>query len=138
MSDPNPLESAADGDPLDGFVIQPEPTECERAAAIIAGHDKIQALGVEGMTDFHGFVQEVLATTVEPEFDRMKRERDKAINDLCRWRSAFQACTPGGSEWMDPKSVREWMQKLKQETVEAKIEAVRLRKQIASGGAVSQ
>lgn len=67
-------ETQLKGDPLEGFVMQPEQSEASRAAAIIAGHDEIMALGVERMTAFHGFVQEVLATTVEPELDRLASE----------------------------------------------------------------
>lgn len=51
-----------------------------------------------------------------------------AVEALCKWRSAFQACTPGGSEFMTPESVREYMLNLKRETVEAKLEVARLRK----------
>lgn len=65
--------------PLDGQVIQPIPTEAGRAAAIIAGHDDIMALGTERAMAFHAFVQEVLATTVEAEIKRVQRERDIAV-----------------------------------------------------------
>lgn len=55
---------------------------------------------------------------------RVKRAEDeqrRAIDDLCKWRAAFQACTPGGSEFMTPESTREYMQMLKRETVQAKL-----------------
>lgn len=73
-------------------------------------------------------------TTPQPaeQSDRERAEKVKAINDLCKWRSAFQACTPGGSEFMTPESTRDYMQSLKRETVEAKLEVARLRKAAAS------
>lgn len=52
-------------------------------------------------------------------------ERACAEAEIARWRSAFQECTPGGSEWTSPEAVREHMQRLKSETVEAKLNAVR-------------
>lgn len=59
---------------------------------------------------------------------RLQCERDAAIKELYRWRSAFQECTPGGSEFMSPESVIAYMRTLKRETVEAKLELARLRK----------
>lgn len=56
---------------------------------------------------------------------RLAAERDAAIADLYRWRGAFQDCTPGGSEFMSPASVKAYMQNLKHETVEAKKDRVR-------------
>jgi hypothetical protein len=55
------------------FIIAPEPSPEAYAAAIICGHKIIQDLGVDGMCDFQAFVQEVLATTVSPEIERLKR-----------------------------------------------------------------
>lgn len=65
---------------------------------------------------------------IAPILSSMTHERDKAVADLCRWRSAFQTVTPGGSEFMSPESVIEYMQNLKRETVEANLELARLRK----------
>lgn len=60
-------------DPLEGFCIQPEPTEQDRAAAIICGSNQVLAMGDE-MVPFHGFVQEVLADTVGKEIAHLERE----------------------------------------------------------------
>lgn len=49
------------------------------------------------------------------EIERLSGERDGAIDELCRWRSAFQSCTPGGSEFQSPEAVRAYMQQLRQE-----------------------
>jgi hypothetical protein len=62
-------------------------------------------------------------------------ERDRAIADLARWRSAFQSATPGGSEFMTPESVRDYMQSLKADTVRAKIDAVAARKEVRAARA---
>ena len=58
----------------------------------------------------------------------LKRERDHAVRDLCRWRSAIQAMTPGGSEFMDPEVVRDWAERMKRENAQMKLELARLRK----------
>lgn len=39
---------------------------------------------------------------------KLERERSAAIDDLCRWRSAIQRLTPGGSEYMSPNAVIEY------------------------------
>lgn len=76
-------------DPLEGFCIQPEPTEQDRAAAIICGSNQVLAMG-DGMVEFHGFVQEVLASTVGVEIDRLRRERDQY---KASWEAAAGAAT---------------------------------------------
>jgi|SRR5713101_9767075 len=56
---------------IEPFIIAPEPSPEAHAPAIICGHKIIQDLGVDGMCEFHGFVQEVLATIISPEFERL-------------------------------------------------------------------
>ena len=58
----------------------------------------------------------------------LEAERRAAVKKLCDWRSAFQSCTPGGSEWMSPEVVREHMQALRRDVVELKLENAHLRK----------
>lgn len=53
-----------------------------------------------------------------------EKERDEAVAELCRWRSAFQRVTPGGSEFFDPKAVRDWADMLKMQVFEANKRAV--------------
>ena len=62
------------------------------------------------------------------EIELLTKERDGAVNNLCRWRSAFQECTPGGSEFMDPESVREYMQRNKSDMIQAKMDRTRAEK----------
>ncbi|KPH74071.1 hypothetical protein [Bosea vaviloviae] len=50
----------------------------------------------------------------------LARERQETI----AWRSAFQAVTPGGSEFQSPKAVREWADMLKTNVFNAKKSAV--------------
>ena len=57
-----------------------------------------------------------------------EEERKAAVRKLLEWRSAFQACTPGGSEWMSPETVRAHMQQLRKDVVTLKLENARLRK----------
>lgn len=64
--------------------------------------------------------------------EELRRDHRKAVDDLCRWRSAIQAMTPGGSEFMYPDAVRDWAQMLKRENAEAKLTIARLRKDLAN------
>lgn len=50
--------------------------------------------------------------------------REKAEREMIAWRSAFQSVTPGGSEFCDPKAVREWADALKMDVFNANKRAV--------------
>ncbi len=76
MSDPT--------DTLDGFVIEPVITSESEAAAVICGHKIINDLGYEDHANFHGFVQEVLSTTVGAEIARLRRENEALVDGLER------------------------------------------------------
>jgi hypothetical protein len=69
------------------FIIAPDPQPIDQVAAIICGHDVIQALGVDGMADFYRFVQEVLATTVGAPWIAPRCPR-------CGWRSSVYESLP--------------------------------------------
>lgn len=58
------------------------------------------------------------------ELEEASEREAKAVDDLCRWRAAFQRVTPGGSEFFDPKAVREWADKLKTDVFEVNKRAV--------------
>ena len=62
----------------------------------------------------------------------LEAERKAAVKKLCDWRSAFQSCTPGGSEWMSPDVVRGHMMELRRSVTELKLENARLRKRAAT------
>ena len=70
-----------------------------------------------------------LYETQKEQIERLTKERDHAVADLCRWRSAFAECTPGGSEFMDPESVRDYMQRNKREMVQAKMDRAKAEKE---------
>ncbi|MCT4492689.1 hypothetical protein [Bosea minatitlanensis] len=62
------------------------------------------------------------ASAIEPlieEIDRLRASERAAVDELCRWRAAFQRVTPGGSEFFSPQAVREWADKLKLDVFEA-------------------
>lgn len=61
------------------------------------------------------------------EIERLREIEAKAVDDLCKWRAAFQSCTPGGSEFTSPEAVVDYMQNLKREFVEVKKENARLK-----------
>jgi hypothetical protein len=93
----------AEPDPIPGA----PPVSADEALAAVAGWQR------EGMRLF-GLHQIAVALAAEVErlrnevddLGRITRERDVAVRDLCRWRSAAQRLTPGGSEFMDPEAVR--------------------------------
>ena len=63
--------------------------------------------------------------------DKYEEKIAKLGADLIAWRSAFQDVTPGGSEFMHPQSVRDYARKLKDETVQAKLDRARIQKDFA-------
>lgn len=59
------------------------------------------------------------------ESDRTAKEMvERAEREMIAWRSAFQSVTPGGSEFFDPKAVREWADRLKMDAFNANKRAV--------------
>ena len=75
----------------------------------------------------HFYVGKCAADSIEL-IAHLEAEAKASVKKLCEWRSAFQSCTPGGSEWMSPAVVRAHMEELKRSVVELKIENARLRK----------
>lgn len=71
--------------------------------------------------------RDTIATDLVDERDEARAASKMAIDELCRWRSAFQSVTPGGSEFMLPESVIAWARKIKDDTHETKMGQVRLR-----------
>lgn len=68
--------------------------------------------------------QSLSLSEAREEIERLRKSERKAVDDLCRWRAAFQSFTPGGSEFFDPKAVREWAEGLKTQVFEANKRAV--------------
>lgn len=60
-------------DPVfDGYILESDLTELERAAAIICGHDFIYSRNGDDCLEFQSFVREVLTTVVKPEIERLQ------------------------------------------------------------------
>lgn len=68
------------------------------------------------------------------EIDRLRASERAAIDELCRWRAAFQSFTPGGSEFMDPRAVRAWADGLKTQVFEANKRAVLAERKVRESG----
>lgn len=58
----------------DVFIIPPEPSKRDYAAAVICGHKVVQSLDEEASDQSHGFVQQVLETTVCEELRSIKKQ----------------------------------------------------------------
>lgn len=59
-----PARTAGGTGPLNGYAMEPSEPSYKQAAAIICGHDFIQAFGEDKMLEFEQFVREVLRTTL--------------------------------------------------------------------------
>lgn len=93
---------------------------------------EIEAL-VARLRSFHGqwrvWSDPYMAFTTLPEqaadaLARLTAELASERQETIAWRSAFQAVTPGGSEFQSPKAVREWADMLKTDVFNAKKSAV--------------
>jgi len=71
------------------LVIEPIPAAEREAAAIICGHKIINDLGYEDHANFHGFVQEVLQTTVGLELSRLRASEMALLEAVKLARSMF-------------------------------------------------
>ena len=59
-----------------------------------------------------------------------ERRAERAEREMIAWRAAIQRITPGGSEFMDPESVERWAQKQNRELGQAKMDVVKLRREL--------
>ena len=65
----------------------------------------------------------------------LRAENERLTADLCKWRSAIQELTPGGSEFMSVDAVRGYAAMQKKETFDAHMGAAKARKELAQAEA---
>lgn len=106
--------------------MTPTPSQIVAALTVLANKRELFADSQNGMDAW------ALQYDACELIQKLQSENAALTSDLCKWRSAIQGMTPGGSEYMTVQSVEDFARNQKIECSKAKMESARLAKENAA------